>query len=266
MTMKKLFACLGVFAVFAACTNSAGSPGKDGAGAAAGAGGGGVSGSGSDLYYLYTITGGSEKMAMNGTMKLFLAASGKVRMEMLMGIDTNGAAVKDRSPIIVLGNSDNPTLTYYVDDVKKTYSKNHIDTTSDNGSGMKTESTVTRVGDESILGFHAVHARILSTHSIGSLYKAMDTIDLWKSNDIPMQPAFRKWMERYEAKANSALYSPEVSKQLTQMGCEGLFVKMVMHGKESKTFMVLTKVEKKDLPGSLFEIPAGYTEDKSAEN
>ena len=47
------------------------------------------------------------------------------------------------------------------------------------------------------------------------------------------------------------------------MGCEGFMVKMEIKNKNASTVMQLTKVGHKDLPASMFEIPPGYTEDKS---
>jgi hypothetical protein len=51
-------------------------------------------------------------------------------------------------------------------------------------------------------------------------------------------------------------------KALRDAGAEGFFVKMVTREKgktEPLTTMELTKAEKRSLPGSLFEIPPGYT-------
>jgi len=246
--------------LLSACNNSAGSP----ADAAAPSPSTGVTGSGSDLYYQYDLNGGSRLMKMDGSMKMYLAANGKVRMEMHMGmdVDANGKQLKERLPIILLGNSDNPTETIDLDDSAKTLTRNHVDTAALASSGMKIQSTVTKAGEDNILGFHCVHAKIISSHSIGAFYKQIDTIDLWKSNDVPVQPAFRHWMDQYQARSNGFLYSPEIDAQLKQMGCEGMFVKMITHSKESAMTMALTKVEKKDLASGLFEIPSGYKEIK----
>ena len=51
-------------------------------------------------------------------------------------------------------------------------------------------------------------------------------------------------------------------KALQDAGADGFFVKMVTREKgkaEPLTTMELTKAEKKSLPASLFEVPAGYT-------
>jgi hypothetical protein len=245
-------------AVLSACNNSTGSPADPTVPVSAT----GVTGSGNDLYYQYDIKGGSRLMKMDGAMKLYFAASGKVRMEMLTGINANiqGKPVHERPAIVVIGNSNNPTETISLDDSAKTFTKNHIDTAELGNTGMKTQSTVIKAGEDQILGFHCVHAKIITARSIGTMYKMTDTSDLWKSNDVPMQPALRRWIDLSQAKTNTYLYSPEINAQLKQMGCDGMFVKMVTHTKQSLMTMALTKVEKKDFAPGLFEVPAGYKE------
>ncbi len=47
------------------------------------------------------------------------------------------------------------------------------------------------------------------------------------------------------------------------MGCVGFMVKMEIENKDASTVMQLTKAENRDLTASMFEIPAGYKEDKN---
>ena len=255
--MKRTIYLMLPLALLMACTNSAGSTGKESVAA-----GGGVTGSGKDLYYQYKITGSGKRMRMNGVMKMYLSADGHVRMEMIMGIDTNGAKAGVPS-IVILGNSKTPTETISLDDATKTFTRNHIDTADLGRTGMQSSSVVTKVGDDSWLGFRCVHARIVTTMGMGRLFTMVDTMNIWKSNDVPMQPGFRYWLDRFEAKTNATMYSPEVAAKLKQMGCEGLFVRMESGSKDAHTEMALTTVDRRDLPASLFDIPAGYTEDKN---
>jgi hypothetical protein len=239
------------------CNNSAGVAGQDSAVAGAG-----IPGSGKDLYYQYTITGGGKAMRMNGSMKMYLAADGHVRMEMLMGIDTNGAKATVPS-IVVLGNSHTPTETISVDDAAKTFTRNHFDTSDVAGLGRSSTIVVTKVGEDTWMGFHCVHARIINTISMGHIFTMVDTTDIWKSKDVPMQEGFRHWMDKFEEKTNASIYSPKVAEELKEMGCEGMFVRMESSSKDSHTRMALSKVEHRDLPANLFVVPAGYTEDKN---
>lgn len=258
--MKKL-AYLPVLAMataclFICCNNTAGSTGNTGdAGSSAGA----VTGSGGDLYFEETVTGGGSGMAMNGMMKMFFSSGGKMRVEMNFGINRPGGK---SGPIVSIGDLRKMNESITIDDSLRTYTVNHIDTGAIfSGTGMKSESTVRKVGDESILGFHCVHAQVISNKSMGSFYHSKDTTDLWSSMDVPMADMFKKWMDTHKM-SGLGVYDPKVVVQLKQMGCEGFPVKMVMHSEQSSVTMALTKVEHRSLPSSMFEIPSGYKEVK----
>ena len=47
------------------------------------------------------------------------------------------------------------------------------------------------------------------------------------------------------------------------MGCEGFMVKLTMNGNDVSMVLQLTKVEHRNLPSDIFQIPAGYKEDKN---
>jgi hypothetical protein len=242
--------------LFICCNNTAGSTGNAGdTGSSAGA----VTGSGGDLYFEETLSGGGSGMAMNGMMKMFFASSGKIRMEMNFGVNRPGGK---GGPIVSIGDLRKTNESITIDDSLRTYTINHIDTGELTGAtGMKSESTVRKVGDESILGFHCVHAQVISNKSIGSFYHSKDTTDLWESMDVPMADMFKKWMDTHKMSGLGA-YDPKAVAQLKQIGCEGFPVKMVLHSDRSSMTMALTKVEHRSLPGSLFEIPSGYKEVK----
>jgi hypothetical protein len=256
--MKKLLVGCWVAALgfAAACNNSnAGGGGKD----ASAAGGGGVSGS--DYYYEMTAKGEGKQLNVNMSTRVYCSSAGKVRMEMLVGIDTNGTAVKRDPSTVMIGDAATPTITYELDAAKKTYSKNIIDTGS-GGDGFKTESTVEKMGDETVQGFHCVHARVISKKTMGKFYSSVDTTEIWASQDVPMQSDFQHWYGRYQRKSGG-MFSADASEKLQQMGCKGFYVRLQMRGKDTDMTMALTKVERRNLAGSLFEIPAGYTEDKN---
>ena len=48
------------------------------------------------------------------------------------------------------------------------------------------------------------------------------------------------------------------AEQLKQMGCDGFLAKITSSHKDVSFNMQLTKVEHRDIPASMFEIPAGY--------
>jgi Domain of unknown function (DUF4412) len=217
-------------------------------------------GSGDDMYYELTTTSTGKEMSINGVTKMFVSSKGDMRSEMNMVSSFKGN--KSSVPIIAIAHSNKPDESIIIDDSAKTYTMNHINS-DDLDTKEKMESTVTKVGEEKILGFNCVHAKIISKKSIGNFYSTVDTVDIWRSNDVPMQATVKDLMNQFESRTGNFMYSKEVSDQLKQMGCVGFMVKMEIRSKNVSMVMQLTKVEHRDLPASMFEIPAGYTEDKS---
>ena len=215
---------------------------------------------GSDMYYEYAIKSTGEKTNFNSYMKLYLSSKGNVRMEMSRPIPTaDGKGLL--ANLIVIGSSDKPNETITIDDDKKTYTINHIDADSIKNP-LKTQSVATKIGEEKLLGYNCVHARVISNNSLGSFYKSIDTTDIWRSNDIPVQEKFKALLKRFESKNGSFMYSTVIAGQLKQMGCDGFMMKLQMRSKDYTMTDELVKVEHRDLSSSLFQVPAGYKEEK----
>lgn len=221
----------------------------------------GTSGTGKDMYYEYTSTSGSKDMSIKTDMKMYVSSGGGMRVEMNM----ENSAMQGKGPraMVIIGHSDKPNESISIDDAAKTYSINHF-TDNDFNTGEKIKSTATKIGEEKILGFNSVHARIISNKSIGSFYSDIDTVDLWRSNDVPLQASVKELMDKFDSRSGMALYSADISNQLKQMGCEGFMTKVEIHSKKSSTTELLIKVEHRDLPANMFQIPAGYKEEKSS--
>ncbi|HEY5408087.1 MAG TPA: DUF4412 domain-containing protein [Ginsengibacter sp.] len=216
--------------------------------------------SGNDYYYELTTNTSGKNLSITGITKMFVSAKGDMRMEMQIHNSANGD--KASAPIILIAHADKPGESIGIDDSAKTYTVNHFDS-ADLNTGFKTQSTASKIGEEKILGFNCVHARIISNKKMGSFFDETDTVDLWKSNEVPMQPSVKKLMDQFESRTGNTMYSPETAAQLKQMGCDGFMVKMQMGNKNTAVIMQLTKVERKDFPSGMFEIPAGYKENKS---
>ena len=220
---------------------------------------GGAVSSGGDMYYEYTSHTTSPAMNINGSSKLFLAADGKMRKETQM---VNPAKPDKSAPIVVIGNADKPMESIVIDDDAKTWSTNHLDSADLDNKAIHMTSAVTKLANEKLLGFDCVHVRIISNKDIGGMIRELDTIDLWKSKDVPVPAAFGSMMSRVES-GTAFMYAKDVPAQLKQMGCDGFLVKMQDRSKDVASVFELTKVEKRDLPGNLFAIPSGYKEDKT---
>jgi hypothetical protein len=249
---------LSLAALLSSCSNNnAAGAAKDGSASdAAGATGG----SGDDMVYEYTISTVGSSMTISGTTKLYLSAAGGARMEMDM---TNSAnKQKDTGPLVVIGTKDKPNQSISIDDDAKTYTVNDLDSLTAGGDFGNARSSVSKIGEDKILGFNCVHARIVTTRAMGSLFNTTDTFDIWKSPDVPVQSYFLKYMEKFDSRTGSFMYAPGAADQLKQMGCTGFMVKLEMHSKNVLMTDALTKVQKGDFPKSMFEVPAGYKEKK----
>lgn len=221
----------------------------------------GTSGSGKDYYYESTVTSNGKNMSINELIKMYVSSKGDIRMESIVQHLLAGN-IKTEAPIILISTIDKPNESIMIDDSAKTYTINVIDTASMNDDDMKISSTVTKIGNEKIMGFDCVHARVISNKSMDGFYNSIDTINIWKSNDVPQEPSVKSKMDNLESGKGNAMYSTEAAQQLKDMGCTGFTVKMTTNSKDYSMIIQLNKVERKDLPANLFEIPAGYKEEK----
>ncbi len=216
-------------------------------------------GSGDDMYYELTTASAGKKFTMNGVTKMFVSAKGDMRVEMNF---TNSLSGKSSAPMVIIGHSNKPNESISIDGSAKTYSVNHIDP-DDIKTGEKIQSNAEKIGEEKIMGFNCVHVKIVSTKTLGSFYSNTDTIDLWRSNEVPMQASVKDLMNKFQSRTGNFMYSPQTEDQLKQMRCEGFMVKMEMKSKDANMIMQLTKVNHTTFPENMFEIPAGYKEDKN---
>ena len=214
-------------------------------------------GSGDDYYYESTLTMAGKDLNMNELMKMYVSAKGDMRTVADIKTSMNGNKVT--APVIMLARADKPTESIDIDDSAKSYTINQIDTGKIGNSEMKINSTATKIGNETIMGFNCVHARVIANQSMGKFYNSSDTVDIWKSNDVPILPSLKNKLDKM---GGTGLYSEETAQQLIDMGCSGMTVKMTSNSDKNKMTVQLTKVERKDFPESLFEIPAGYKEVK----
>ena len=238
--------------ILMSCNNNGSVNGSASAGSSSG-----TSGSGDDYYYESTVTTTGKDITMDELVKMYVSAKGDMRTEADIKSSMNGNKVN--APMILIGKVDKPTESISIDDSAKSYTINQIDTGKIGNDDMKITSTTTKIGTEKIMGFDCVHAQVISNKSMGGFYKSIDTVDIWKSTDVPMQSSVKNKLDKM---GGTGLYSAEAAQQLKDMGCSGMTVKMTSNSDKNKITVQLTKVERKDLPASLFEIPSGYKEEK----
>ncbi|MEO8852435.1 MAG: DUF4412 domain-containing protein, partial [Ginsengibacter sp.] len=176
MQLTKTIAIIIISAgLLSSCNNNGSSNGSASAANVSGA-----SGSGNDYYYESTVTTTGKDLTMNELIKMYVSAKGDMRTEADIKSSMNGN--KETAPMILIGKADKPTESISIDDSAKTYTVNQIDTGKIGNDEMKITSTATKIGNEKIMGFDCVHAQVISNKSMGSFYKSIDTVDIWKSN------------------------------------------------------------------------------------
>jgi len=244
------------YLLFSCSGSSASNGGKDSSSIVAAA----SSAYGDDMYYELTSVSTGKNINMKMVTEMYVSSKGDMRVEMHTDMSFQGH--KSPIPMVLIGHSIRPDESIIIDDSARTYMVHHIDT-ADLNAGINTESTVTKVGEEKILGYNCVHAKVISNKKIGNFYNETDTINVWRSKDVPMQSNVKELFMQFESRTGSYMYSKETAARLKEMGCEGFLVKLTMNGKNVSMIMQLTKAEHKTLAASMFQIPAGYKEIKS---
>ncbi len=150
----------------------------------------------------------------------------------------------------------NPNILYRINDQAKTYSE--IDTGKATETvarqGAEDSYTVKKLGKETIQGYSC--ERILITSSRGTA-----ETEMWMTKDLFFENSYRM----LEGLGRGAPKSG-IMKAMKDQNLEGFVVKMVTRekpGAPAAMTMELVKAERKSLPASLFEIPAGYIKDDS---
>jgi hypothetical protein len=191
------------------------------------------------------------KMTMRegaGTGKNYLSKAG-VRSE--LDIQTSRMPMK----MTTLVRSATPDLVYLINDAQKSYTEIDSKKTREQLEKMRGKDsdkwTVKKLGKETVNGYSCEHLFIANGED------AKSEMEWWTSKDIAglSYESMRGLMRR------GSQSDEGIMKALRDAGADGFAVKMVTREKGSPTpvmTMELTKVEKRSLPASLFEIPAGY--------
>jgi hypothetical protein len=185
----------------------------------------------------------------SGTGKAFISKAG-ARSE--LDIQTAQMPIK----VTTLVRTANPDVMYMINDQAKTYAEMDLRKLREQAAKVRDRNkeawTVRKIGKETVNGYSCEH--VLVTRSEDSKTEQ----DWWTSKDVAglsfesMRGLMRRGNQSDEG----------IMKALRDAGADGFVVKMVTREKGNPTpvsTMELTKAEKKSLPASLFEVPAGYT-------
>jgi len=151
----------------------------------------------------------------------------------------------------VLGHAGMPRYSVFLYPERKTYVFNIIDTAAINSAGGMTYQVV-KVGNETVAGYNCTHSKL--TIFAGGQTAGI-TEDIWTSTAVPGYTELKKLMFNQNV-------TPKMMQALEVAGCDGSFVKMDMQSKNFSMDMLLVTAGRRDFPASMFEIPAGYTQQR----
>jgi hypothetical protein len=191
--------------------------------------------------------------ALLGTGKFFVTPSA-YRTEFEMTVPESARtrrAGPQRMKMTMLGKVSKPDVLYMVDDENKTYSV--WDTTQAAAGNMPKDTyTVERLGSGSAAGIACERALVTSSKG--------DRFEVCMSRELGASADWISAMSRRERAGNWI-------RALKEKGLEGFPIRWSMFRKdETEPFMTmeLTHLEKKSLPASLFDVPAGYKQTDAA--
>jgi hypothetical protein len=184
------------------------------------------------------MTMSGEKGQAGATGTTYVSKSG-ARMEMNM--ETPMGSMK----MTTLHRNDKPGVVYMLNDARKTYSEVDVSKTPQTASTEK--YTVKKLADEKVSGYDCQHA--LLTNDKG------EESEVWVTKEIGGSDAFWAGQERRRGGKSG------LGKALKDAGLDGWPMRMKTHprGNEGSMTWEVVKVEKKSVPSSMLEVPAGYT-------
>jgi Domain of unknown function (DUF4412) len=150
--------------------------------------------------------------------------------------------------LVSLVRASEPTVTYTLDEATKTYQK--LDNTSRSDQPTAEAPTLKRLGQEKLLGRTVEHV-LLTSPSKGK------EEELWIDTSL-VPPA--RFVSAFERDGGDDWWSA-----LKAAGLQGIPLKLLFRStaKGSKeTGVEATRIERKSLPASTFDIPTGYREAK----
>jgi hypothetical protein len=173
-----------------------------------------------------------------GTIKLAIAKAGmRGEIDLHLG---QGGGMKS----VVLCKTDTPNVNYLITDADRTYTE--MDVSQPTGAPAQVEWTVQKLGREKLLGYKTQH--VLAKAKTGP----SQSMELWLATGFLDFETYRK------LQAGSG--GEGLTQALKEAGAEGMPLKVVITTEErGQVRMEVVKAEKKSLPASTFEIPAGYT-------
>lgn len=181
-------------------------------------------------------------MGATGTIKFIVGTAG-TRMEMQMSVPQMPVAGISMTTIT---KKSEPGKSYSINDKSKTWS---VTRHSPEAASETVEITV--LGNEKVGKYNTTHIR--AKNNRGEVY------EMWNSKEVLQYSDFSQALTSAKYMGSEAL-----QKALVQKSADGFPVKLTYTDKEGTFTSELTRISSETPAPGAFEIPAGYTESKSA--
>lgn len=146
--------------------------------------------------------------------------------------------------------SINEDYSIILNDQYKKYNKQQRSDLGKNELNVQVQKT----GNEKLFGYNCVHVKISYTIKVlGQTTHMQD--DEWYSADVPGS--------QFLSPLIFENHSPAVIKKIKEAGCSGTLIKSVIKSQGSFQLIQLSSITQKDMPDSMFILPANYQEDKN---
>ncbi len=204
-------------------------------------------------------TNAGQGQSVNGTGKMYVSTRAyRSEFEMQMTGAGGGKDSRRGAPaamkMTMFSKLSEPDRLYMLDDAARTYSIWDLSKSREDMKNAPKETyTVKKLGKEMVAGLSCQNALLTSSKG--------DEIEACVSRDFAASSDWIAAMNRGDPASGSWIHS------LKSAGIEGFPVRWSTRSKGSKDAtmtMELTRVEKRSLPASLFEVPAGYKQSETA--
>lgn len=144
----------------------------------------------------------------------------------------------------------NENYSIILNDQYKKYNKQQRSDLGKNELNVQVQKT----GNEKLFGYNCVHVKISYTiKALGQTTHMQD--DEWYSADVSGS--------QFLSPIIFENHSPAFIKKIMEAGCSGTLVKSVSKSSNSFQLIQLNRIVQKDMPDSMFILPANYQEDKN---
>lgn len=189
----------------------------------------------------------------SGTMTSLVGRPG-ARMEMNMSLGAEGAkAGMSSMKMVMLMKYANPDVLYAINDERHAYSEMNVKEMAARAREMEGSRdpetfTVKKIGSDRVAGYACQNAHVTGSRGTDA--------EMCIATDI-------LGLTQFAAKMNRGRNQDGLFKALKDQGLDGYPVRMIMKERGEQVRWELVRAERKSLPGSTFEIPAGYQKDES---